>query len=158
MKYHAVLFASLIALPSVFSTCYGHEDPGAPGAANTAPEMQKPGDAAATNTSPEMQKPAATAGSASKLPALQKPGEAEAIAAAIAFLNPDGEKAIQKSEFLAWGTYSEQYRYWPMKLRLTYKRKGSDKPRQNDYAVKISEDSNGKLIAATYYAWRTDFK
>ena len=157
MKYHAVLFASLIALPSVFSSCFGHEDPGASGAATAAPETQKPGDAAATNTSPEMQKPA-TAGSASKLPALQKPDEAEAIAAAIAFLNPDGEMTIQKSEFLAWGTYSEQLRYWPMKLRLTYKKKGSDKPRRNDYAVKISEDSNGKLIAATYYAWRTDFK
>ena len=157
MKYHAVLFASLIALPSVFSSCYGHEDPGASGTATAAPEMQQPGAAAATNTSPEMQKPA-TAGSASKLPAMLKPGEAEAIAAAIAFLNPDGEMTIQKSEFLAWGTYSEQRRYWPMKLRLTYKKKGSDKPRQNDYAVKISEDSNGKLIAATYYAWRTDFK
>ena len=172
MKYHAVLFASLIALPSVFSSCYANEPPTEPEATKAVPAVQKPSAAETINASPEIQKPGATetandnpevqkpsaAETASDSPEFQKPSEAEAIAAAIAYLNRDGQKTIQKSEFLAWGTFSEKQGYWPLKLRLTYKKKGSDTPRQNDYAVKISRDNNGKLKAAQYYAWRTDFK
>jgi hypothetical protein len=172
MKYHAVLLASLIALPSVFSSCYANEAPAQPEAANAVPEIQMPSAAETTNASPESQKPGASATvndntgvqkpsaaeTAKDSPEFQKPSEAEAIEAAIKFLNQDGKKTIQKSEFLAWGTYSEKQVYWPMKLRLTYKIKGSDAIRQSDYAVKISRDSDGKLKAAQYYAWRTDFK
>ena len=172
MKYHAILFASLIALPSVFTSCYGHENPGDPEAASAVPEVQKPSAVETITASPEIQNPGATeaaknnpevqklnaTGTAKDSPEFQKPSEAEAIEAAITFLNQDGKKTIQKSEFLAWGTYSEKQVYWPMKLRLTYKIKGSDAIRQSDYAVKISRDINDKLKAAQYYAWRTDFK
>ena len=172
MKYHAVLFASLIALPSVFSSCYANEAPTDPETAKTVPEVQKPSAAETINASPEIQKPGATetandnpevqkpgaAETAKDSPEFQKPSEAEAIEAAITFLNRDGQKTIQKSEFLAWGTYSEKQVYWPMKLRLTYKIKGSDAIRKSEYAVKISRDSDNKLKAAQYYAWRTDFK
>ena len=160
MKCHAVLFASLIAILSISSSCYGHENPSEPEAATDVPEIQKPGQAEVLNAGPEIpeiQKPG-EAGTANDIPEIQKPDEAEAMEAAIAFLNRDGRLTIQKSEFMAWGTFSEKLAYWPMKLRLTYKTGGSDTVRQNDYAVKISKDINGKLKAAQYYAWRTDFK
>ena len=156
MKYHTVLFVSLLALLSVFSTGYGHEDTGESAAATDVPAVQKPNQAEAINAGQEIPKP--SAGTAGDIPALQKPGEAEAMEAAIAYLNRDGRMTIKKSEFIAWGTYSEQQVYWPMKLRLTYKTKEYDTPVKSDYAVKIFKDNDGKLKAAQYYAWRTDFK
>ena len=158
MNYHAVLLASLITLLSIFSSCYGQQNPGgAPEAATGLPEIQKPSKVETVNDSPEVQKPSASV-STNDGAKVQKPSEAEAIEAAVMYLNRDGQLTIEETEFIAWGTFSEQQVYWPMKLRLTYKKKGSDTPRQNDYAVKISSDNNGKLIAAQYYAWRTDFK
>ncbi|MGB5471912.1 MAG: hypothetical protein WBQ78_00360 [Gammaproteobacteria bacterium] len=157
MKYHAVVFVSLIALPSIFSSCFGHENTGAPEAANAVPEIKKPSEAASINNAPEVQQPGA-AEAANDNPKLEKPAETEAMEAAIAYLNHDGRMTIKKSEFIAWGTYSEKMAYWPMKLRLTYKKKESDTVRQNEYALKISKDSDGKWIAAQYWAWRTDFK
>jgi hypothetical protein len=41
---------------------------------------------------------------------------------------------------------------------MIYKLEGSDKARKNEYAVKLSKDTDGKWNAETYYAWRTDFK
>jgi hypothetical protein len=87
-----------------------------------------------------------------------KPSEAEAIAAAVAYLTRDGKLTVEETEFLTWGTYSEQYVYWPIKFRMSYKRKDSDKPRTNDYALKISKGPDGQWQAAQYYSWRTDFK
>ena len=142
MNYHSVLFISLIALQSISSACADQPNPSASEATSVISNHQKPGDVVTANVSPKM----------------QKPSEAEAIKAAITYLNRDGKKIIQKSEFIAWGTYSEKLLYWPVKLRLTYKTKGSDSLRINDYAVKISKDINGKLQASTYYSWRTDFK
>jgi len=157
MKHHAVLFASLIASLSIFSNGYAHENTSQPVAAESVPEVQKPKEAEAINAGPEILKPSA-AGTASDKPEFQKPGEAEAMEAAIAYLNRDGRMTIKKSEFIAWGTYSEKQVYWPIKLRLTYKTKEYDTLLRNEYAVKIFKDSDGKLKAAQYYAWRTDFK
>lgn len=92
------------------------------------------------------------------VPEIQKPSESEAIEAAVRYLNRDGQLTIEETEFIAWGTFSEQQAYWPMKFRMAYKSKGSDTLRHNEYAVKISTDINGKLKAEQYYAWRTDFK
>ena len=86
-----------------------------------------------------------------------KPSEAEAMAAAVAYLNRGGELKVEKTEFITWGTYSEQYTYWPMKFRMTYKRADSDKSRKNDYAVKVFQNPKGEWQASQYYAWRTDF-
>jgi len=158
MNYHAVGFASLITLLSIFSSCYGQQNPeGAPEAATGLPEIQKPGKVETVNDSPEVQKPSASE-STNDGAKVQKPSEAEAMEAAVMYLNRDGQLTIQETEFIAWGTFSEQQVYWPMKFRMTYKSRGSDSLRQNEYAVKISRDLNGKLKAATYYAWRTDFK
>ena len=157
MKNHAILFVSLIALQSIFTNCYGQQNPGGAEAANEGKEVQKPAVSEATGVSSEQQKPG-DAVTANVSPKMQKPSEAEAIKAAITYLNRDGKKTIQKSEFITWGTYSEKLLYWPMKFRLTYKTKEYDSLRQNEYAVKISKDINGKLQASTYYAWRTDFK
>jgi len=143
MNYHAVGFASLITLLSIFSSCYGQQNPGgAPEAATGLPEVQKPSASESTNDGAKA----------------QKPSEAEAIEAAITYLNRDGQLTIEETEFIAWGTFSEQHVYWPMKFRMAYKSKGSDTLRHNEYAVKISKDINGKLKAEQYYAWRTDFK
>ena len=157
MKYHNVLFFSLIILLSISSSGFGDENPGAPGAATAVPGMQQPSEAELINAVPEAQQTSAADATTDK-PKFKKPSEAEAIDAAITYLNRDGRMIIQKSEFMAWGTYSEKLLYWPVKLRLTYKTTGSDSLRQNEYAVKISKDINGKLTAGTYYAWRTDFK
>jgi hypothetical protein len=157
MKYHAVLFFSLTTLLSISSSCYGRENPGVAEAATKGIDVQKTSASEATGVSSNDQQPGNVV-TANVSPKLQKPSEAEAIKAAITYLNRDGQMTIQKSEFIAWGTFSEQRAYWPMKLRLTYKTTGSDSPRQNEYAVKISRDINGKLQASTYYAWRTDFK
>ena len=139
MNYHPVLFISLIALQSISSAYANQQNPAASKPANDIAEIQKQSESEAISAS-------------------QKPSESEAIKAAITFLNRDGQMTIQKSEFITWGTYSEQHAYWPMKFRLAYKSKGSDILRQNEYAVKISKDNNGKLQARTYYSWRTDFK
>ena len=139
MKYHTVLFFSLIVLLPVFSGCSDQQNPGASEATNDRQEIQKPSESKAIN-------------------AIQKPGESEAIEAAVRYLNRDGQLTIEETEFIAWGTFSEQQVYWPMKFRMTYKSKGSDTLRHNEYAVKISTDINGKLKAEQYYAWRTDFK
>ena len=127
MKYHTVLFVSLIALLSIFSGCSDQQTPSASEATND-------------------------------VSAIQKPGESEAIEAAVMYLNGDGRLTIQESEFIAWGTFNDKKVYWPMKFRMTYKSEGSDTLRHNEYAVKISKDTNGKWKAETYYAWRTDFK
>ncbi len=156
MKNHTVLFVSLIASLSVFSSCYGHQNPREPEAAKDAPEIQKPNETEALNASSVIQKPGAE--TARESPEIHKPGEAESIEAAIAYVNRDGRLTIQKSEFIAWGTFNEKQVYWPMKLRLAYKTGGSDTLRHNEYAVKIFRDNDGKLKAAQYYAWRTDFK
>ena len=142
MKIHAVLFVSLIALLPVSSAFSDPQSSSVSEANNAIPEIQKSSESGAINT----------------IASMQKPSESEAIEAAIAYLNRDGRLTIQESEFLAWGTYSEEYVYWPMKFRMSYKRKGSDVLRQNQYAVKISKDSDGKWKAEQYYAWRTDFK
>jgi len=157
MKNHAVFFVSLITLLSIYSSCYGQQNQDGAEATNESEEVQQPAVSEATGVSSEQQKPG-DAVTANVSPKMQKPGETEAIKAAITYLNRDGQKMIQKSEFIAWGTYSEKRLYWPMKLRLTYKTKGSDSLRTNDYAVKISKDINGKLQASIYYSWRTDFK
>ena len=156
MKNHAVSFFSLITLLSIFSACYGHQNPEAPEAANDGTEVQKLSAAEAITAGTQIQKPSAE--TADDNLEIQKPSEAAAIDAAIAYLNRDGQLTIQKSEFLKWGTFNEKQVYWPMKLRITYRTNGSDTQRQNEYAVKISKDINGKLKADTYYAWRTDFK
>jgi len=139
MNYHPVLFFSLIALQSIFSGCSDQQNPAASEATNDRQEIQKPSESEAIN-------------------AIQKPGESEAIEAAVRYLNRDGQLTIEETEFIAWGTFSEQQVYWPMKFRMTYKSKGSDTLRHNEYAVKISKDLNGKWKADQYYAWRTDFK
>ena len=157
MKNYAILFVSLLTLLSIFSSSYGQQNPSGVEAANDGKEIAKPGASEATSVSSKQQKPgeAVTATISTKL---ERPSEDETIKAAITYLNRDGKMTIKKSEFIAWGTYSEKRLYWPMKLRLTYKITGSDSPRKNEYAVKISKDINGKLQASTYYAWRTDFK
>ena len=157
MKNHAVFFVSLISLLSIYSSCYGQQNPGGAKAANEGKKIQEPSESEATSVSSKQQKSDEVV-TANVSPKLQKPSEAEAIKAAIAYLNRGGQMTIQKSEFIAWGTHSEKLLYWPMKLRLTYKTTGSDSLRKNEYAVKISKDINGKLQASTYYAWRTDFK
>ncbi len=170
MKFHAGLFISTIVFLSVFSACFAHENPGATEAAIDSPEIQKPADAPATGNSPEIQKPAeaesandnpeiekpAEATTAGDSPRIQKPSEAEAMEAALRYVNPDGKLTIKKSELLGWGTFSEKQVYWPMKFRVTYIAEGADKPRQNEYAVKVSKDSNGKWVATQYWAWRTE--
>ena len=138
MNYRSILFISLIALQSTFAYS-DQQNPGASEATNEIPVIQKPGESKAIN-------------------AMQKPNQAEAIEAAVLYLNRDGQLTIQETEFIAWGTFSEQKAYWPMKFRMAYKSKGSDTLRHNEYAVKISKDPNGKLNAEKYYAWRTDFK
>ena len=142
MKYHAVLFVSLIALLPVPSAFSDPQSSSASEANDDTPEIHKSSESGTINT----------------ISAIQKPSESEAIEAAIAYLNRDGRLTIQESEFLAWGIFSEEYVYWPMKFRMSYKRKGSDVLRQNQYAVKMSKDINGKWKAEQYYAWRTDFK
>lgn len=87
-----------------------------------------------------------------------KPSEAEAMAAAVAYLNREGKLIVQETEFITWGTYSQQYTYWPMRFRMTYKRAESEKVRKNDYAVKVFQNPQGEWQASQYYAWRTDFK
>jgi hypothetical protein len=139
MNYHTVLFISLIALQSILSGCSDQQNPGASEATNDKQEVQQPSKTDAIN-------------------AIQKPSEAEAILAAVIYLNRDGKLSIKDTEFIAWGTYSEQQAYWPMKLRMAYKTEGYDDLRHNEYAVKISKDANGKWKAGQYYAWRTDFK
>lgn len=139
MNYYTVLFISLIALQSILSGCSDQQNPGASQATNDIQEIQQPSKSDAIN-------------------AIQKPSEAEAIEAAVMYLNRDGKLSIKETEFIAWGTYSEQRAYWPIKLRMAYKTEGSNGLRHNEYAVKISKDPNGKWIAAQYYAWRTDFK
>ena len=139
MNYHSVLFISLIALQSISSAYADQQNPGASKSTNDIPEIQKQSESEAIS-------------------ATQKPSESEAIKAAITYLNRDGRLTIQETEFIAWGTFSEQRAYWPMKFRMAYKTTGSDSLRQNEYAVKISKDNNGKLKAEKYYAWRTDFK
>ncbi len=172
MKFHAGLFISTIVLLSAFPVCFAHDNPGATEAAIDSPEIQKPADSPATGNSPEIQKPAeaeaatdnpmtqkpAEATTAGDSPEIQKPGEAEAMEAAMRYVNPDGQLTIKNSELLAWGTFNEKQVYWPIKFRVTYISKGSDKPRQNEYAVKIAKDSNGQWVATQYWAWRTDFK
>ena len=166
-----MLSVSLIASLTVFSSCYGHQDPSEPEAAIDAPQMQMPNEVAAINVSPEIQTPGAAEAAnddrgvqkpgvetATDSPEVRKPDEAEAIEAAIAYLTRDRRLTIQKSELIAWGTFNEKQVYWPMKLRLAYKTGGSDTLRHNEYAVKIFRDSDGKLKASQYYAWRTDFK
>ncbi len=138
MNYNFVLFISLIALQST-SAYSDQQNPGASGTKNDIPEIQQPGESRAIN-------------------AMQKPGESEAIKAAVKYLNPEGQLTIQETEFIAWGTFSKQRAYWPMKFRMAYKSRGSDTLRHNEYAVKISKDHSGKLKAEKYYAWRTDFK
>ena len=127
MNYHAVGFASLIALQSIFRLLGSTESGGASEATNGLQEVQQPSASEATNDS-------------------QKPSEAEAIEAAMMYLNRDGKLSIKETEFIAWGTFSEQHAYWPMKFRMAYKTKGSDNLRHNEYAVKISKDitANGK--------------
>lgn len=139
MNYHSVLLISLIALQSISSACADQQNPGASESTNEIPEIQKPSESEAIS-------------------AIQKPSESEAIEAAVMYLNRDGQLTIQETEFLAWGTFSKQHAYWPMKLRMAYKSRGSDTLRHNEYAVKISKDNNGKLKAGQYYSWRTDFK
>ena len=139
MNYHSVLFVSLIALQSISSACADQQNPVASEAIIDKPEIQKLSETEAINAN-------------------QKPSESEAIEAAVMYLNRDGELTIQETEFIAWGTFSEQRVYWPMKFRMAYKPKGSDTLRHNEYAVKISKDPNGKWKAEKYYAWRTDFK
>jgi hypothetical protein len=142
MNYHPVLFVSLIALQSIFSGCSDQQNPGASEVAIDIQETQKSSDSEAINAIPE----------------IQKPSEPEAIEAAVRYLNRDGQLTIEETEFIAWGTFSEQQAYWPMKFRMAYKSRGSDTLRHNEYAVKISKDLNGKWKAGQYYAWRTDFK
>ena len=139
MNYHTVLFISLIALQSISSACADQQNPVASEAIIDKPEIQKLSETEAINAN-------------------QKPSESEAIEAAVMYLNRDGQLTIQETEFITWGTFSEQQVYWPMKFRMAYKRKGSDTLRHNEYAVKISKDNNGKWKAGQYYAWRTDFK
>ncbi len=142
MKHHTLLFFSLIVLLSGLSV---YADP------------QHSNEATANNASQEIKTSSDTA-LISNITQIQKPTESEAIQAAIQYLNRDGRLTVQKSEFLAWGTYSEEHLYWPVKFRLSYKSKGSESIRQNEYAMKISKDSNGKWKAEKYWAWRTDFK
>ena len=139
MNYHPVLFISLIALQSISSASADQQKPGASKSSNDIPEIQKQSESEAIS-------------------ATQKPSESKAIEAAVMYLNRDGKLTIQETEFIAWGTFSEERTYWPMKFRMAYKTTGSDSLRQNEYAVKISKDINGKLQASTYYSWRTDFK
>jgi len=139
MNYRTVLFISLIAVQSIYSAYADQQKTVASEATNDLQEIQKPSESEAIN-------------------AIQKPSESEAIEAAVKYLNRDGQMSIKETEFIAWGTYNKQQAYWPMKLRMTYKSKGFDDLRHNEYAVKISKDATGKWKAGQYYAWRTDFK
>jgi len=140
MKFHAGLFISTIVLLPVCSVGFAHDDPGTTEAAIDSPGIQKPAEAEAVIDNPTT----------------QKPSDAEAMQAAIRYVNPDGQLTIKKSELLAWGLFNEKQVYWPMKFRMTYIPEGSHKPRQNEYAVKLSKDGNGKWVATQHWAWRTE--
>ena len=139
MKCRTLVVVSLLALPLTF---IGPQSVSASEAAHNTQAAQAPSESKAIKAVSEV----------------AKPSESEAIAAAVAYLTRDGELTVEETEFLTWGTYSEQYVYWPIKFRMSYKRKDSDKPRTNDYALKISKGPDGQWQAAQYYAWRTDFK
>jgi hypothetical protein len=139
MKCRSVVLVSLLALSPVV---FAHENASASKAAVSAQPMQ----------------PASESGAEKAVSNMPKPSEAEAIEAAVAYLTRDGRLTVEETEFLAWGTYSEQYVYWPMKLRMRYKREGGEKLRTNDYALKVFKAANGDWQAAQYYAWRADFK
>jgi hypothetical protein len=172
MKYHAVFPVVLITLLATFSAYSDQPDPGTPEAVNDTQEMQKPAEAEAANDGQETQQPAEAAAAnddtetqqpteaktVGDKPQIQKPSEAEAMEAAIRYVNREGQMTIVKSEFIAWGTFNEKQVYWPIKLRLNYKTGESGTLRQNEYAVKISKNINGKWVGSPYWAWRTDFK
>ncbi len=139
MKFCSIVGVALLAMSSMLVSPHNAN---ASGAASSAHPKQQ-----------------ASASEAQKAVAkMSKPSEAEAIEAAVAYLTRDGKLTVEETEFLTWGIYSEQYVYWPMKFRMRYKRKDSDKPRTNDYALKIFKGPDGNWQAAQYYAWRTDFK
>lgn len=156
MKHIAVLSVTLICLLSTFYAYSYQPDPGTPEAVNDAGEIQKPAESEASNDTQEIQEPGES-GASIDIKEIQKPTESKALEAAVRHLEKDG-RTVQKTEFIAWGTYSENSSYWPIKFRMAYKSQGSDKLRQNDYAMKITRDSEGKWQAAPYWAWRTDFK
>lgn len=156
MKQFAVLSVTLICLLSTFYAVSDQPDPGTPAAVNAAGEIQKAGESEASDDTREIQEPGES-GASIDIKENQKPTESEALEAAARDLERDG-RTVQKTEFIAWGTYSEKSNYWPIKFRMAYKPRGSDKLKQSEYAMKITRDSEGKWQAATYWAWRTDFK
>ena len=141
MNCRSVVFFLLIALQTLITGCTDPQSAGRSEAVNDEQTSQKSAESEAMDTVLE----------------IPKPSESEAIEAAVAYLNREGQLTIQETEFIAWGTYSEHLAYWPVKFRMVYKSKDSDNLRQNDYALKISKDLEGKWKAAQYYAWRTDF-
>jgi len=156
MKHTAVLSVTLVCLLSTFNAYSDQPDPGTPEAVNAVGEIQKPGESEASNDTREIQEPGEP-GASIDIKENQKPTESEALEAAVRDLEKDG-RTVEKTEFIAWGRYSENSSYWPIKFRMAYKPRGSDKLRQSKYAMKITRDSEGKWQAATYWAWRTDFK
>ena len=142
MKQFAVLSVTLIGLLSTFYAYSDQPDPATPEAVNAAAEIHKPGESATSMDEKE----------------IQKPTESEALDAAATYLKNKDGRTVEKTEFIAWGKFSENDTYWPIKFRMAFKRLGSDKLSQNEYALKISRDSDGNWQAAPYWAWRTDFK
>jgi hypothetical protein len=156
MKHSAVISVTLICLLSTFHAYSLQPDPGTSEAMNGVGEIQKPGESEASNNTQEIPK-SGESGASLDAKEIQKPTESEALEAAVRQLEKDG-RTVQKTEFIAWGTFSDKNIYWPIKFRMAYKSQGSDKLRQNEYAMKISRDGDGKWQAAPYWAWRTDFK
>lgn len=142
MNCRPLLLVSLIALQSGLLGCSDPQNTAVSEVENDGQAIQKSSGSDAINAAQKN----------------TKPSESEAIEAAVAYLNREGQLTVEETEFIAWGTYSEQLAYWPIKFRMAYKPKGSDSLRHNDYALKISKDPNGQWKAAQYYAWRTDFK
>ena len=56
MKNHAVFFVSLISLLSIYSSCYGQQNPGGAKAANEGKKIQEPSESEATSVSSKQQK------------------------------------------------------------------------------------------------------
>ena len=142
MKYRAIVSVMLISLLSTFSAYAEQPNPTAAEAATAKQEVQK----------------AAESEAATARQGIQKPSESEAIEAAKTYVNRHGGVTFQDSEILAWGAFNEKLSYWPVKVRLGYTAKGSDKLLHSVYALTISKGSNDKWKAERNYAWRTDFK
>jgi hypothetical protein len=157
MKQFAVLSVTLICLLSTFYALSDQPDPGTPAAVNAAGEIQKAGESEASDDTREIQDPGESGASIDEKE-IQKPTESEALDAAATYLKNKDGRTVEKTEFIAWGTFSENDTYWPIKFRMAFKRQGSDKLSQKEYALKISTDRDGNWQAAPYWAWRTDFK